>query len=146
MDSCAETPFCRALLERVNTGDRFLSHLQIRLVGLSADGTAVGELTAGPDVENPWGSVHGGALDSLADTVAGTGVVAATGQSCVTVDQSFRYLRPARRGKITCTARPERLGAHLCVMRVELTDEDGDLVAAGAFTFFLTGPLGGEAP
>ena len=103
---------CRALIDRVNTAGQFPAHARCRLVSLTPE-QAVGELEALPETLNVWGIVHGGALATLADTVAGSAVAAATGRGCVTVGYSINFLRPAAGATITCTARPVKLGKQL---------------------------------
>lgn len=142
MDSCAEQkPFGQDLVEYANSPGQFSTHARCRVIRAAQSGEAVGELDIVPEVLNVWGSVHGGALSTLADTVAGTGVVAATGCGCVTVHSSLNYLRPAAGSKIVCTVQPEKLGGHICVMRCVLTNDRGETVSTGEFTFCLTGPL-----
>lgn len=136
---------CQTLLDASNRPGQLLHLIHCRLTELTPDGNAVGVLELHPDNRNPWGTAHGGALATLADTVTGSGVVAATGCACVTVDYNIHYLRPAAGSKITCTARPERLGRHICVMHAGLTDDAGELVATSEFTFALTQPLDREA-
>ena len=70
-------------------------------------GRAEGVLTVGPDSINPHGKVHGGALATLADTVAGC-CACARGRSCVTSGSSMEFLRPADGDRITCTAVPKK--------------------------------------
>jgi acyl-coenzyme A thioesterase PaaI-like protein len=38
-------------------------------------------------------------------------------------------------------AEPEKIGRTVSVFRCALTDDQGELVASGQFTFFMTGPL-----
>ena len=133
-----------ALFHHINADGSFPSHARCRLVSLTPEGVAVGELDVLPEVLNVWGIVHGGALATLADTIAGSGVAAATGYGCVTVNYNINFLRPATGTKITCTARPVRLGKHICVMRSELTDDQNELVADSELTFNLLAPLEGE--
>lgn len=133
-----------ALFHHINADGSFPSHARCRLVSLTPEGVAVGELDVVPEVLNIWGIVHGGALATLADTIAGSGVAAATGYGCVTVNYNINFLRPAAGTKITCTARPVKLGKHLCVMRAELTNEQNELVADSELTFSLLAPLEGE--
>ena len=85
-------------------------------------GRAEGVLTVGPDSINPHGKVHGGALATLADTVAGS---------------SMEFLRPADGDRITCTAVPKKEGQTLSVIQVELRNGAEALVATGTFTFFM---------
>lgn len=100
-------------------------------------GYAQGVLQVRPGSHNPHGTVHGGCLYTLADTVAGT-ACCGEGRSCVTVNSSMEFLRPAVGERVTCTATPKKLGRTLCVMQVELKDDGERLAATGTFTFFLS--------
>lgn len=147
MDFCAEQEkqkFCQAILDAANRPGQLPHLIHCRLTSLTPDGNAVGELEIQPDNVNPWDTVHGGALATLADNVTGSGVLAATGCICVTVNYTMHYLRPATGSKIICTARPEKLGKHLCVMHADLTNDSGQLVATCEFTFDLIQPLNQE--
>lgn len=99
-------------------------------------GRAEGELRVGPDSVNPHGNVHGGALATLADTVAGC-CACAQGGRCVTANSSMEFLRPAGGTKIFCAATPKKLGRSLSVIQVVLTNDAGKEVATGTFTFFM---------
>lgn len=148
MDFCAEQKkqeFCQAILDAANRPGQLPHLIHCRLTHLTPDGNATGELEIQPDILNPWNTVHGGALATLADNVTGSGVLAATGYICVTVNYNMHYLRPATGSKIICTARPEKLGKHLCVMHADLTNDAGQLVATCEFTFDLVQPLDQEA-
>ena len=119
--------------------DPFAETSQIRVLGLSEDGRAWGELTVTPESLNPHGMVHGGCLSTLADAVTGWGVYTATRRHCVTASCSLSFLRPARgdREKIFCDAIPEKLGHKLCVYRAIISDDAGSTLATGTYTFFL---------
>lgn len=102
-------------------------------------GWAEGVLEVRPTSGNPWGTVHGGCLYTLADTVAGT-AACAHGASCVTVSGTLEFLRPATGPTIRCVATPKKQGQTLSVMQVVLTNEAGKEVATGTFTFFMYQP------
>lgn len=133
--------FCQTLLEHVNTPGGFPPHINCRLTTLLPDGTAEGELTIGSETLNGWGTVHGGALAAMADTITGAGVIAATQSVCVTVCYSMNFLQPGTGSKIFCHARMERKGRHICVMHADLTDGQDELVATSEFTFSVGTPL-----
>ena len=99
-------------------------------------GVTRGVLRAGPNSINPEGHIHGGAIATLADTVAGC-CACSTGGDCVTSSCSMEYLRPAK-GDLYCEATPKKLGRSLSVIGLEITDTQGKLVATGTFTFFMT--------
>lgn len=106
-------------------------------VTLARPGYAEGVLEVRPTSSNPHGTVHGGCLYTLADTVAGT-AACAHGASCVTVSGSMEFLRPATGPRIRCVATPKKQGQTLSVMQVVLTNEGGKEVATGTFTFFMS--------
>ncbi len=99
-------------------------------------GLCEGELTTGPDSFNPHGTVHGGALATLADTVSGV-CACSRGGSCVTAGSSMEFLRPATGPRLLCRATPKKLGHTLSVVQFSITDEEGTPVATGTFTFFM---------
>jgi len=102
-------------------------------------GYAEGVLEVRPTSSNPRGTVHGGCLYTLADTVAGT-AACAHGASCVTVSGNMEFLRPAVGPTIRCVATPKKQGQTLSVMQVVLTNAERKEVATGTFTFFMTQP------
>lgn len=108
-------------------------------VTLARPGYAEGTLEVRPTSSNPHGTVHGGCLYTLADTVAGT-AACAHGASCVTVSGTMEFLRPATGPAIHCVATPKKQGQTLSVMQVVLTNDAGKEVATGTFTFFMSQP------
>ncbi len=138
MDSCVDKAqqqaFFQRLLDRVNDPSRFSASSHIRIEKIAV-GYAEGILDVHPDSLNAMGTVHGGCLAALADTTAGMAVIAA-GRSTVTVNYSLNFLRPATGTQIRCIATADKMGQTLCVMRVELFDDQSRAVAGGTFTFF----------
>lgn len=140
MDSCAEqAALCQALMDRMNAPGQFSAEIHVRVTQLSP-GRCEGVLEVHPENLNVLGIVHGGCLATLADTLAGL-CVAATGNHCVTASYSMNFLRPATGEKIYCEAKAEKLGRKINVIRAELTNDTGELVAVGDFTFCSTGPV-----
>ena len=129
-----------SLLAIVNAPGQFNFENGIELTHVEP-GLAQGVLWAGPASLNPEGLIHGGAIATLADTVAGC-CACSTGGDCVTSSSSLEYLRPAQ-GDLFCEATPKKLGRKLSVIQVAVTDTAGKMVATGTFTFFMTRP--GEA-
>ena len=127
------------LLGRINQPDLFNTASGITILSARPDGTAEGVLEVRQTSFNPHGTVHGGCLYTLADTVAGSAVAAACGKPCVTAGSSMEFLRPATGAKVLCSVRPKKLGRTLCVMQVEITTEAGKIAATGTFTFAITG-------
>ena len=105
-------------------------------------GLATGRLDVNENSFNPNGQIHGGALFTLADTVAGC-CACSRGGSCVTANCSMEFLRPALGPRILCTATPKKMGRTLSVIQTTLEDEQGKAVAAGTYTFFMFFPKEG---
>lgn len=133
------TDFYSKLLARVNESGCFAPHNHIYVTELRDDHSASGVLEIQPSSLNPLGIVHGGALVTLADTVAGTAAYT-TGKTCVTLDCSMQYLSPGTGTRIHCTAVPKKLGRTVLVYDVSLTDDSGRPVASGTYTFFTVEP------
>ena len=77
------------------------------------------------------GVIHGGALMALADSV---GAVCAflglpEGATTATTSSTTHFLRAVREGRVTATARPLHRGRAQVVVRTDLTDAQGRLVA-----------------
>lgn len=130
--------------EKIAHIDKFSGHNHILITEMNDDGSAKGHLTVTPESTNPMKIVHGGALMSLADVVAGWGVANAAQGNCVTVNTSFQFLKAAKgtNEKIYCVTKPQKMGRTICVIDVELSDDAGKIVATGVYTFYITGAIG----
>lgn len=145
-DNKTQQAFFQRLIDQINAPGQFSSDVHVRIEEIGV-GYARGVLDVHPINLNLLGIVHGGCLATLADTVAGMGVVA-SGYSVVTANYGLNFLRPATGKQIRCIARAEKMGRTLCVMHVDLyNDDDPDhKVASGNFTFALLEPLDPENP
>ena len=119
----------------VNTPHQFSYENGILLTRLEP-GYAKGELTFGPNLINPLGNVHGGALATLADVVAGC-CACSKGGRCVTANSSMEFLRPANTPKLYCEATPKKMGRSLSVIQFTITNDQDVVVATGTYTFFM---------
>jgi 1,4-dihydroxy-2-naphthoyl-CoA hydrolase len=77
------------------------------------------------------GVIHGGALMALADSV---GAVCAflglpAGAGTATTSSTTHFLRAVREGRVTATARPVHRGRSQIVVKTDLVDDEGRLVA-----------------
>ena len=127
--------FAQSILDHVNQPHQFSYENGIIITHVEP-GLVQGELTVGPNSVNPHGTVHGGALATLADTVGGC-CACSQGGSCVTATCTLEYLRPATGSKIYCEATPKKAGRSLSFIQVVLTNEEHAVVATGTFTFFM---------
>lgn len=108
-----------------------------KLVGLtltSADGDEVrATLDVRPDLHQPYGIVHGGVYCSVVETTASTGAALWFGErgNVVGVSNSTNFLRATREGTLQVVATPVQRGRTQQLWTVDITDEQGRLVATG---------------
>lgn len=95
---------------------------------------AEGILRVSPELCNPYGSVHGGCLVALADSVAGHNMAAA-GKLCVTLSTAVNFLRSATGPVLYCRSRIQKLGKRVSVVEVETRDAEATLLLTAHFTF-----------
>jgi uncharacterized protein (TIGR00369 family) len=106
-------------------------------LGISAvdaeQGRVVFALTPAEWHYNPLGSVHGGVLAALLDTVTGCAVhsMLPAGTGYTSMDLSTRFLRPVTvaSGRLRCEGTILSLGRRAAVAEARIEDADGRLVA-----------------
>jgi len=86
---------------------------------------------------NPYGSIHGGCLYSLADIV--TGLAACTyGVYSSTIDGTMDYILPAMDTEyIICESVEIRQGTHVSRYEANMYDDKGKLVDKAKFSFYM---------
>jgi len=87
----------------------------------------------GPHLHQPYGIVHGGVYCAIAEEVASVaGAVWLGGEGKVVgVNNNTDFLRAVREGRLTATGTPVHRGRSQQLWRVEITDDEGRLAAAG---------------
>lgn len=83
---------------------------------------------------NPQGGLHGGITAFVLDISMGHLLHRTSGPG-TTVEMKVQYLKAARSGRVTCTARFIRHGRSLSFLRSELIDEHGEMVAYATSTW-----------
>lgn len=108
----------------------FAATLGVRITAASADEVS-GELDWQPDRTTAGGSMHGGALIGLADSIGAVCAVLnlPAGATTSTTSSTTLFLRAVRGGTVTAVARPVHVGRTSIVVRTALTDSDGRLAA-----------------
>jgi acyl-CoA thioesterase len=122
------------LLAQGGTIDPFIQSLNMEVLWADPQ-EAEGILHVTPQVLNPYGTVHGGCLVALADSVAGHNMAAA-GKLSVTQSSTVNFLRPAVGKMVYCRSKIQKLG-RTSVVAVEQTDEEGTLLTTALFTFHM---------
>jgi uncharacterized protein (TIGR00369 family) len=100
------------------------------------DGRARLELDATEDHLNEAGTVHGGVLATLVDTVMGQAVRSRTGDDDVpaTSQLTVTYLHPGKPGHLVATAAVRKQGENLTVCEAEV-EQDGQTLVHALATF-----------
>ena len=96
---------------------------------------AVYRLDIRPESLNPYGMVHGGALYTMADDAAGS-AVHTDGRHYVTQHGDLHFLKNQDSGTIRAEGRVRRRGKATCLAQVDITNEAGELLATGQFSYF----------
>ena len=112
-------------------------------LGRRGSGSCSAALDVRPELLNPNGVVHGGALFSMADTVMGAALhtTLAPGEYCATVEIKMHFLQPVSKGKIRCSTRVVQRGRRLAVLESHLSVGRRQVAQAlGTFAIFAPRP------
>lgn len=86
---------------------------------------------------NKIGTVHGGVIMTLADTVCGNLAINMTGKSCTTMDSSINFLNPSLNSKsLIARAKIIKKGKKILTVDCSIFDETEKLIAVSRFSFF----------
>lgn len=114
-------------LRRFVEQDAFARHLGIELLEYG-DGAATARMTVTPHHLNSAGTLHGGAIFSLADA-AFSAASNSHGVLAASIDASISYFKAATRGSLTARAREVACSPKLGTYLIDVTDEAGTLIA-----------------
>jgi len=109
--------------------------------GLSENGVGSVSLEIRPHHLQAAGQVHGGLMAVLVDTAFFRAVrsIMSAEQRTTTIELKVNFLESANYGRLTATARIISKRDRLTVADVEVTSDDGRLVAQGLGTFLIIG-------
>ena len=101
------------------------------------EGHAVYHLEVVPQMLNPHGVLHGGAVYVMVDYSMGgaTMSVLPPGQICATIEIKISYLRSVRGGTLTCTTDILQRGRSVVFLESKVAEADGKLVAVATGSF-----------
>lgn len=124
-------------LERHRASKHFAQDIGVDLISIS-DGHAVAELPVTARLFNPIGTIHGGVMYTLADTVCGCAAVS-RGQISTTIEGKLNHIRATteKDKKLIAKADVLHFGRQTIVTSVEIQNDSGRSVAAGLFTYFV---------
>lgn len=128
------------LKQRVQNTKGYIRFNHLNFIELS-EGSAKAEVQVNEDLLNPMGTVHGGCLFSICDTVGGTAAMT-HGVAVTTTMASISYLNPAPgKGILTAEAVELKAGNNLFRYDVFVRDEQGILVCKADLEYFKLGEL-----
>lgn len=126
-----------------NNRDGFIQKCGIEITEVSK-GYCKGRVPLDTSHENPMGSIHGGCIFTLADTIGGTAAIS-HGFNVVTINSEIHYLNPAvNTSYIYAEAIEIKYGKQISVYEVDITDDEGTLIATTHISFFNTRKKIGE--
>lgn len=101
------------------------------------DGRAVYHLDVRPDLLNPQGVLHGGAVYVMVDYSMGgaTTSVLPVGETCATIEIKISYLERVTGGMLTAETQIIRRGRRVVFLESKVTDDGGRLVASATGSF-----------
>jgi len=110
----------------------------VRVLRRHADGVTI-ECSVRDELRNSAGVLHGGVAAAMADAAVGIALASHFGgrRACTTTDLKINYLSAVAEGKMIARSHLLRVGKHLCVGRVDLSDGHGKMVAVAIVTYML---------
>jgi acyl-CoA thioesterase len=117
----------------------FTDHLGVETVSVE-DGVCEMALEVGELHQSRASRVHGGVLFTMLDTAMGRAVISRLpeGRGCATIEAKINFFRPVQQGRIVARAEALRMTRRTAYAEGVLTDAEGNELARGSGTFFLT--------
>ena len=105
--------------------------------GGMGDGRSTYFLDVAPELLNPHGVLHGGAVYVMVDYGMGgaTMAVLPAGEVCATIEIKISYLASVRSGRLTCETQIIKRGKNVVFLESKVVDADGALVATASGSF-----------
>ncbi|MBI3210723.1 MAG: PaaI family thioesterase [Candidatus Solibacter usitatus] len=124
----------RAMIPRMP----FNKTLGMRVARAHKDGVTI-EIPLREELMNVAGVLHGGVTATIADAAVGVAIWHHFGgrRRATTTELKINYFRPIERGKVVARSRLLRVGKHLVVGSVEITDADGNSAGFATVTYML---------
>ncbi len=122
-------------IDYFNVTDPFAKASHVKIVSVG-EGVSEAVMEVCEDCLNFMGNIHGGALLTLADIAAGSSA-AYNGKSCVTLNSTGNFLRPACPGNVYGYGKQVGVKDNIATCDVEIKDSQNNLIYKGTNTMFL---------
>ncbi len=126
------------VLRTLLANGRFQEFLAMELLAHdSAAGTVTIKLPWKPEFERGPGTEqwHGGLIASLIDIAGDFALITQLGQAIPTINLRIDYLRPAIKTDLVATGRVLRAGKSIGTVDIDVSDNNGKIVAVGRGTY-----------
>lgn len=123
------------LKERIEKAEGFIGYLPITIDSIEK-GCVRATLEMTEQILNPFGTVHGGCLFTVADSIAGTAAMT-RGHYVTTISGHIHYLSPAAGiGQLSVVAKEVRAGKTILTYDVIFTDERDKIICKATMEYF----------
>jgi uncharacterized protein (TIGR00369 family) len=102
----------------------------LRFLEVTPDGITA-EIDVRPELHQPYGILHGGVLATVVETVGSMSGATWYDGPVVGVSNHTNFLRAVREGRLTARSTPVHRGKTQQLWDIDITDEEGRLVARG---------------
>lgn len=123
------------IIDFTNNQDGYIKHNNMEIISLNSNECKM-KAKVDKNSLNPNGTVHGGLLFGICDTVCGS-LAYTTGKKLVTLNSTIDYLRPVFDGEILATSKCIKLGKTIGVYEANLYNNE-KLVARSTITIYFT--------
>ncbi|MDX6277285.1 MAG: hypothetical protein QOJ72_1413 [Nocardioidaceae bacterium] len=135
--------YLQAMIDGKLPAPPIASHINLEIVGVKV-GEAIMAATPDESHYNPIGSVHGGFVATLLDSVCGCAVQSTlpAGTAYTSLDLSVNFLRglTSETGRVVATGRVTKPGSRAAFVEADIRDADGRLLATATSTCLVFTP------
>ncbi len=116
------------------------SHVNLKLLS-AEEGRVVGEFQPDASHYNIMGTVHGGMLSTILDTVVGYAsyTMLPAGMAQTSIDLNVKFMRPASstQGRLTCIGEIEKSGRRVNFSQGRIINQEGKIIAHATSSLLL---------
>lgn len=115
----------------------FAGVLGLKFAGID-DGYTRAKARITDGLRNNYGTVHGGAIYTMADVCMGAAVFFSLDEDemCVTMEMKINYLKPAHSGELLCEAKLDKRTGNVATAESEIINNE-NLIARAVGTFYI---------
>ncbi|MCC7081300.1 MAG: PaaI family thioesterase [Burkholderiales bacterium] len=138
MSETASEKLSAAQVQALFDASPFIGFLGLQVVSVDHDAAEIQvRMPLRPELERRRGTkqFHGGPIASFIDTVGDFAIGMAVGGGVPTMNLRIDYLRPALGDSLLGVARVRRAGKTAAIIDIDVSDEQGKLVAIGRGTY-----------